>query len=135
MSLNSQDFSDLWVLWFLIEEDDYQPLANQPLIVKFAPTSFFPPLISTGWSIDEEVDCMDEMSLKSLWISYCIPFSITLERTRENDKIQSSSSKSCHHASWLFYTWCRSSFPFFFLGICLAILCALLLNWTRLYGV
>lgn len=56
-------------------------------LVNFAPTSFyFLPPISIGWCIDEEVNRMGEMKLKSPRISYGIPRSISLERDGGSDK-------------------------------------------------
>lgn len=69
-----------------IREDNYRPVVGQPLIVNFTYTFFFPPLIFTRWSINEEVNRISKLSVESLRIFYGIPHSISLERTGENDK-------------------------------------------------
>lgn len=86
MASNSKSFSYFILCEYSKEDYDYQLVNNQPLIVNFASTFFFPSSTSIGLSIDEEDNHMDEMSIKSLWISYRIPCSNSLERARENKK-------------------------------------------------
>lgn len=71
---------------------------------------------------------MSEMPLKSLWISYCIPCSITWKGPEKMIKPSHPPLRVVTMHPGFFTHGVRVPFHFFFLGICLAILCALLLN-------
>lgn len=70
MSSNSQGFSDFELYEYPLAEDNYWLVANQPFVVNFAFASFFHLSIFIGYSVDKEVNYMDEMSIEFLCISY-----------------------------------------------------------------
>lgn len=70
MSSNSQGFSDSELYEYPLAKDNYWLVASQPLVVNFALAFFFHPSIFIGWSVDKEVNYMDEMSIEFLCISY-----------------------------------------------------------------
>ena len=114
MSLDSHDFSNLWGLRYPIREDNYRPVAGQPLIVNFTSTCFFfSPLIFTRWSINEEVNRISELLVESLRIFYGIPRSISLERTGENDKPSHINTLISHHKLLLLFSTTRNFFNSF----------------------
>ena len=86
MASNSKSFSYFILCEYSKEDYNYQLVNNQPLIINFACTFLFLSSTSIGLSIDEEDNHMDEMSIKSIWISYGIPCSNSLKRARENKK-------------------------------------------------